>query len=232
MSCTLIIPAYNPNARLVGLVRALHAHFARILLVDDGSTRGRENIEAVRPFVSRILTHSSNRGKGAALKTAFAALEPGEDAVTADADGQHAPEDILKVAAALRDCRGGIVLGVRRTDAQAPFRSRLGNGWSCLLFRLLLGFKVSDTQTGLRGIPASIVPRLLELPGDHYDYEQVMLLETRHLPDRVHEVPIRKVYFENNAESHFRPLKDTIRNHFALLGALCRARKRLREERA
>lgn len=220
MACALIIPAYNPNGRLVALVQALRPHFARILLVDDGSSAGRDIIEAVRPLVSQVLTHPVNRGKGAALKTAFAVLQPDEDAVTADADGQHAPEDVLKVAAALKNCRGGIVLGVRRADAKAPFRSRLGNGWSRLLFRLLLGFKVSDTQTGLRGIPAPIIPRLRELPGDRYDYEQVMLLEARRLPDRVREVPIRKVYFENNAESHFRPFKDSLRNHLALIRAI------------
>ncbi len=47
-----------------------------------------------------------------------------------------------------------------------------------------------------------------------------MLLEARRLPDRVREVPIRKVYFENNAESHFRPFKDSLRNHLALIRAI------------
>ena len=225
MACALIIPAYNPNGRLPALLRAVAPHFERVILVDDGSTEGREYIEEARHLVSEVLVHPLNRGKGAALKTAFAALKSDEDAVTADADGQHAPEDILRVAAALKTCREGLVLGCRQREGATPLLSRLGNGWSRLFFRLLLGFSVSDTQTGLRGVPASLVPRLRELPGERYDYEQVMLLEARHFRDKVVEVPIKKVYFDGNAASHFRPFRDTLRNHFALLKAFFKSRR-------
>lgn len=219
MACALIIPAYNPNARLIALLQSLSPHFERIILVNDGSTSGLNYFDAAKPYISEFLTHPTNRGKGAALKTAFAALQADEDAVTADADGQHAPEDILRVAVALQTCRAGLVLGVRKSEGATPLLSRLGNGWSRLFFRLLLGFSVSDTQTGLRGIPSALIPRLRELPGERYDFEQVMLLEARHFPDKVVEVPIRKVYFDGNAESHFRPFRDTLRNHGALLKA-------------
>lgn len=217
MNCALVIPAYNPNERLVALLKAAKPHFSRIILVDDGSTEGRAFINAAHSLGVEVLTHAANRGKGAALKTAFAALRSDEDAVTADADGQHKPDDILKVSAALCSFREGLVLGVRQPGKPIPLLSRLGNGWSRLLFRLLLGYPVSDTQTGLRGIPAAFIPKLLELPGERYDYEQLMLLETRYMRDHILEIPIKTVYFDGNAGSHFRPIRDTLRNHLALL---------------
>ena len=78
--------------------------------------------------------------------------------VTADADGQHAPEDILNVARAAAAHPGALVMGARQFSEQVPLRSRLGNNATKIVMRIVAGQRLSDTQTGLRGIPARLLP--------------------------------------------------------------------------
>lgn len=209
----VLIPAYQPDRRLVDLVRRLSPYFRRIVLVDDGSTVGREFFSEVREFVEIVLVHSKNRGKGAALKTGFAYLLRGAEAadvITADADGQHRPEDILRVADAMADCPDGLTLGVRLFNGHVPFRSRFGNFITRLLFFLMTGFHVRDTQTGLRGIPASLLARIAAIPGDRYDYEMAMLADSRHHRQRPLQIPIETIYTAGNETSHFKPVLDAL----------------------
>lgn len=197
------------------LVRKLNERFARLVVVNDGSTRGLETLSAVEPLVEKLLVHPVNRGKGAALKTAFDYLGA-VDVVTADADGQHTPEDIVKVAEALKTQRRGLVLGVRAFVGKVPFRSRFGNWWMRIFFFLLTGLYVRDTQTGLRGIPAELVSRVRALEGERYEYEMVMLADAKRQAAKPVQIPIETIYLNDNAESHFSPLKDTIRIYRAL----------------
>jgi glycosyltransferase involved in cell wall biosynthesis len=197
-----------------------------VVVVDDGSARGHEAFDAVRGNVDVVLVHEVNRGKGAALRTAFAwvrdNLPRAVGVVTVDGDGQHDPEDVRRVAEKLAEGGAGLVLGVRTFAGNVPFRSKLGNLWTRGLFRLLTGLAVSDTQTGLRGIPAVLLPRLLAIPGDRYEYEIRMLEDARRHPAPPIEVPVRTIYLGGNASSHYRPLRDTFRTQLALWGALLR----------
>ena len=215
----VLIPAYNPDGRLLELVNRLRETFSRIVVVDDGSVSGGETFAQVEPLVEKVLRHPVNRGKGAAIKTGLAWLGAC-DVVTADADGQHRPEDIVRVAAALREHRGGLTLGVRAFSGHVPFRSRFGNFWTRLFFFVMTRLWVRDTQTGLRGIPAGLVARVAALPGERYEYEMAMLADARRHAMRPFEVPIATVYVENNATSHFQPFLDTVRIYRSLL-AFC-----------
>lgn len=221
-----VVPAYDPGeGRLIALVRRLRGDFTHIVVVDDGSTRGCTAFDEVGSEVDVVLRHSANRGKGAALKTAFAwvreHLPDAVGVVTVDCDGQHAPEDVLRVAEELvRAPDGGLVLGVRSFGRGVPFRSRFGNLWTRGLFRFLTGLAVSDTQTGLRGIPASLLPRVLSIPGDRYEYEIRMLADARRHPVPPREVPIRTIYLDGNSASHYRPLRDTLLTQSALWGCI------------
>ena len=211
----VLIPAYNPGAALPELVRRLSERFARIVIVDDGSVSGRDEIAAASRFAEKVLVHPENRGKGAALKTGLAYIGRA-DVVTADSDGQHTCEDIERVANALARHGGGLVLGVRSFSGRVPFRSRFGNWWTRHFFRLLTGLDVADTQTGLRGIPAALVERVAALPGERYEFEMVMLADARNHPAPPLQVPIATVYIDGNRESHFSPLADTRRIYGAL----------------
>ena len=220
MNIAVLIPAYQPDAKLVGLVEALRAEFPHVVIVDDGSTGCEETFEAIRGRVVALLVHPANRGKGAALKTGFAwireHLPDVAGVVTADADGQHAPEDIRRIAEATATRKGGIVLGVRTFEGPIPFRSRWGNGWTRILFRLLTGLAIRDTQSGLRGIPSDMLDRMLALRGDRYEYETRMLVDARRHVQPPLQIPIKTVYIEGNSSSHYRPLCDTLLTQAAL----------------
>ena len=224
----IVIPVCDPDAvRFPSLVRRLRVDFAHVVVVDDGSAEGREAFDAVRGDVDAVLVHETNRGKGAELRTAFAwaqeKLPRLAGVVTVDGDGQHDPEDVRRVAEELaREPNGGLVLGVRSFAGNVPFRSRFGNYWTRGLFRLVTGLSVSDTQTGLRGIPAALLPRLLAIPGDRYEYEIRMLADARRHPAPPREVSVRTIYLDGNASSHYRPLRDTFRTQLALWGTLFR----------
>lgn len=217
LNVTVLIPAYNPDEKLLALLPCLKERFARIVLVNDGSTSGTEIFTRAAPYVETILVHEQNRGKGAALKTGFAYIGDGSDVITADADGQHTPEDIAKVAEALKTHREGLVLGVRSFSGKVPFRSRFGNTWTRWLFFLMTGLMVRDTQTGLRGISSGLIGRVASIPGDRYEYEMAMLADARHHDEKPLQIPIETIYIEENATSHFNPLLDTIRIYRRLL---------------
>lgn len=220
-----VIPAYQPDRRLVDLVRKLSESFDGFIVVDDGSSASSTAVfqEVARLDRVALLTHSVNRGKGAALKTAFReALRRWPDAcgvVTLDADGQHLAEDVVRVADALRRQPDRMALGVRTFNGRTPFRSRLGNLWTIAEFRLLTGVTVHDTQSGLRGLPTDLLRTLVELPGDRYDFEIRMLVAAARSGKGILEIPIATVYEADNATSHFRPLADTLSTQKALFAA-------------
>ena len=213
---TILIPAYNPDEKLLALLPRLRERFRHIVLVNDGSTTGKDVFERAVPLVDAILVHEKNRGKGAALKTGFAYIGDATDVITADADGQHTPEDIAKLADGLKSHRDGLVLGVRSFSGKVPLRSRFGNWWTRWFFFLMTGLMIRDTQTGLRGIPAALVPRVAKLPGDRYEYEMTMLADAKRHPSRPLQIPIETVYLDENATSHFNPVLDAIRIYRSL----------------
>lgn len=214
MTMIVVIPAYRPDSRLFTLVDQLAERgLDEVLVVDDGSGAAFAPVfAAVEERGARVLRHERNRGKGAALRTAFDDVvrrRPGADVVTADADGQHLPDDVRAVADALRGGPADVVLGVRGFAGDVPLRSRVGNAVSALTFRLVTGVRVGDTQTGLRGFRAGTLPRLLAVRGDRFDYEFRVLLEATRWGDAIAQVPISTVYLDRNASSHFRPLHDS-----------------------
>jgi glycosyltransferase involved in cell wall biosynthesis len=159
-SIAIVIPAYKPSRALLDVVKTLAGADARpIVVVDDGSgSDSRALFDEVESFPEvRLLRHAVNLGKGAALKTAinFVLCEmPGiTGIVTADADGQHHPDDIRRVAEALAANPASLVLGCRAFGKDVPLRSKFGNVLTSAVMHALLGRKLSDTQTGLRGIP-------------------------------------------------------------------------------
>lgn len=223
LDVVVLIPVLNPGGALAELVLSLlHSPLRGVLVVDDGSGPGPDGAHdalfaALEGAGARVLRHPRNRGKGAALRSGLAEIArraPGAAVVTADADGQHLAVDVLAVARAVaaQGPRRALVLGSRRFDASTPLRSRVGNLGSTALLALLTGRRVPDTQTGLRGIGPALLPWLLAQPGDRYEYEMRILMAASRDPGiAVSQVPITTVYEENNAVSHFRPLRDSAR---------------------
>ncbi len=212
----VIIPALNPDEKLTALIDGLFSlGLGNIVIVNDGSTAGTAHIfERAQNKGCTVLTHAENLGKGAALKTAFAhflATQPGiVGCITADADGQHAPKDILTMAGTLIQNPAALIIGCRNF-AQMPPRSRFGNTVTRFVMQLFCGVHVSDTQTGLRAIPAAFMQVLLNVPGQRYEFETNMLIETKPAGFSIEEVPISTIYIGSNETSHFHPLKDSVR---------------------
>ncbi|WNM25867.1 GtrA family protein [Demequina capsici] len=213
----VLIPAYEPDERLVELVRAL-APVAPVVVVDDGSGPSYgEVFTVVEALGATLLTHPANKGKAAALRTGMSWLHdshPSQDVVCADADGQHRPDDILRVAAELArqrhdDRPAGIVLGARAFDGPVPLRSRLGNRATSALVAAATGAELTDTQTGLRAYPAALIPWAISVRGERFSYELRLLLAAGRAGIPLEEVPISTVYLDGNSSSHFRPVRDS-----------------------
>ncbi|MFZ1911970.1 MAG: bifunctional glycosyltransferase family 2/GtrA family protein [Propionicimonas sp.] len=217
----VLIPSFEPDGRLVDLVRDLVlVDGLRVLVVDDGSGPGFAGFfEAARVAGAEVLTEPVNRGKGAALRVGFAHVRdqyPGEPLVCADSDGQHTLLDILRVGAAL-DEDTDLVLGARHFTGRVPLRSRVGNQVTSAVFALVTGTRLGDTQTGLRGYPHRLLDWLLAVPGERFEYELNLLLRASREGLRIREVEIATIYLEGNSSSHFRPLRDSARIYGPLL---------------
>lgn len=214
----LVIPAYDPDEKLVRLLgEVLSGWEGPVIVVDDGSKRDSQTVFArAQQLGAVVLHHCVNLGKGRALKTAFNACltQYGSltGCVTADADGQHTAEDILRCAAELKRFPEELILGSRDfSGADVPWKSRWGNRLTCLIMRLFGGVALADTQTGLRGIPAAFMRSLMNVSGERYEFETNMLLQARRQRLKMRELPIRTVYLEQNRTSHFRPFRDGLR---------------------
>ncbi|GAA1310459.1 hypothetical protein GCM10009591_19570 [Brachybacterium tyrofermentans] len=216
----IVIPALEPGPELVELVSALRAEGTEVLVVDDGSGPDWSALfDRCVDAGARVHHESLNRGKGAALRRAFRLVHdrfPDHGVVTADADGQHTVEDIRRVQEALagveRSRADALVLGVRDFSLpEVPARSRLGNAVSSAMLALVAGVRLGDTQTGLRGIPASRLEWARMVPGDRYEYEFSMLRQAACDGLPLTSVPIATVYLDENATSHFRPVRDSLR---------------------
>ena len=128
-----------------------------------------------------------------------------------DGDNQHHVEDILACCEKLREKPDHVILGARDfSKREVPLRSRFGNVLTKGVFRFACGIRITDTQTGLRAIPARYLEAMTEIEGSRYEYETNMLLEMKARRIPFEEVPIRTIYLEENESSHFNPLKDSL----------------------
>jgi len=194
-----------------------------IVVVDDGSSDGTGR--AAERAGARVIRHAHNRGKGAALCSGFAALlELGADAaVCVDADGQHPPEEAVRLARHEAP-RSALVLGVRDlASAGAPKKNQFSNGFSNRFLSFALGRTLSDTQCGLRRYP---LPETLALGGraSGYGFEAEVILRAVRLGWQIVEVPVRVIYPpEHERVTHFHSVRDPARIVYRVLYTLATA---------
>ncbi len=214
----IIIPSYEPDEKLIGLLEELNkAHMEPVILVDDGSDRatyGHYFEEATQKYGVSVLRHAVNMGKGRALKNAFNfCLNEYPDiigVVTADSDGQHTPEDIQKCREELLSHPRDLIMGCRDFNNMGiPARSVFGNKVTSKVMAIMVGISVSDTQTGLRSVSAEFMKKLLTEKGERFEFETNMLLLAKQENVHIREVAIKTIYIEENKSSHFRPIRDS-----------------------
>lgn len=216
----IVIPARDPDERLISLHQALQNHLSENLplwIVDDGSQKTSRAVFACleqQPF-THILHHPQNRGKGAALKSAFTAILQQTGAsgcITCDCDGQHLPGDILNVLRHFICKPENLFLGSRDTTSKSvPWKSRFGNKFINRLLKKRFSLDLRDSQTGLRAIPRQLMEQSLNLDGNAYEFETQMLMLAKHCGIIITEIPIQTIYIQQNASSNFRCIRDTIK---------------------
>ena len=223
---SVVLPSLDPDEKLHAVIEGLLEYgFTDIILVNDGSKQ--ENLHyfeeeaAAHPDIIHLLHHEVNKGKGAALKNAFrwflANRPDGFGVVTVDGDNQHHPEDTRRCCEKMLET-GHMVLGCRDfTLDHVPARSRFGNQTTSAIFKIFVGMKLSDTQTGLRAIPRADLDVLTAIKGERFEYETNMLLAMKDNGIAFDEVKIRTVYIEENKSSHFHPIRDSWRIYKLIL---------------
>jgi len=216
-----LIPAYQPDGRLTGLLKELKSRGFTVITVNDGSGEEYSEIFAEASLYSAILEHTVNCGKGSALKTGLCYImntfrEP-YVVVTLDADGQHSPEDAVSVCEKAAENEDAVVIGCRNFKGNVPLRSRLGNGITGIVFALTCGKALADTQTGLRAFSHKHIGRMVNIPGDRYEYEMNVLMEYAKTGMQIIQVPIQTIYIGKNESSHFDTVKDSCRIYKEIL---------------
>lgn len=216
-----LIPSYEPDGVLITLAAALREAGFSVLIVDDGSGEGYSDIFSAAAGYGTVLRYLPNQGKGHALKTGLRWLsehaETGSVIVTLDSDGQHTVHDTLRVAQRAAERPAALTLGVRSFGAGTPIRSQFGNTVTRWVYRLASGVKVSDTQTGLRAFGVELLPFLLGIEGERYEYEMNMLLDAPRCGVPMQEVGIETIYHDNNSGSHFHTFRDSFRVYGRIL---------------
>lgn len=218
---TVLIPAYEPTDVLFQIVKSLFEQKITVVVVDDGSSSEFQILFHKLESYAHILRHSTNLGKGAALKTGLTYIErclpSTELIVTADADGQHCISDILQIAHTGTLHSDSLILGSRHFDKKVPFRSRIGNSLTCFFFFLSTGTWIDDTQTGLRAFPVSFLPNLLTISGQRYEYEMNVLLYFAKNRIKIREMTIETIYINQNITSHFNIFRDSFLIYYKII---------------
>lgn len=221
----IVIPAYQPDQNLIDLLTALRERVdTPIIIVNDGSDSRCHVIfeKAARFSGVTLLEHAVNLGKGQALKTAFnyflCHFDPQSiGVITADADGQHTPADILALTNEFCLVPHSLHLGARAFSGKVPLRSRFGNSLTKVVFRTLIRQPLQDTQTGLRAIPRHFLVQLLRTPSSGYEFELDMLIKASQQKIAIKEMEIKTIYNNENKGSHFNPILDSLKIYFVFL---------------
>ncbi|WP_233261368.1 glycosyltransferase [Vitiosangium sp. GDMCC 1.1324] len=205
-----VIPVFNHGRTVGAVVRGALEHASTVLVCDDGSTDG--SGDEAEKAGAIVLRQPTNQGKGAALRRLLeeAGRRGFRYAIALDADGQHLPEDLPKVAAATREDPGSLVIGARDLIAAgAPSSSEFGRKFSNFWVWFEAGARVDDSQSGFRAYPLPETLKLRTL-NRRYDFEVEILLQAAWAGLPLRSVPIGVIYPKDRI-SHFRPFLDNAR---------------------
>lgn len=211
----IVIPVYNHGTRISDVVHQVLLLGFPVFVVDDGSTDATPDILRTMDSLITVLTHSQNKGKGAALRTGFTAAQRSCDwAVSIDADGQHKPEDIENLLQAVQENMRSIVIGNRQGMNQdhVPWTSKFGRKFSNFWVWVSGGPMVSDSQSGFRLYPLPEVLGL-DVQARRFQYEVEVLVKAHQEGIMIVEAPVQVVYQKGVERiSHFHPWHDFVRN--------------------
>lgn len=207
----VLIPAYNAEATLRGVIEGVKGSHHDIIVVDDGSSDSTSRIGREMGVV--LLQHPGNRGKGRALRTGFTyVMEHGYEAViTLDADGQHDAAEIPRFAEVYRKQSPDIIIGSRATQFnEMPWLRCFWNRLGAKAVSRLTKTLVSDSQSGYRLIRTDVL-RDLKLTTSTYETEMELLIKACKKGYSVVNIAITGHAISDTSTSHFRPVVDTFK---------------------
>ena len=217
----VLIPAYKPDNTLTDLVLELSKNGMEIVVVNDGSGEEYAGVFESVKQTAAVVTCGRNGGKGKALKRGLKYIDSHFEKpyiiVTADADGQHRVEDIIRVARSAEENPGALTIGARTISRDMPTRNWFGNVYTKIAFLCATGKRVGDTQTGLRGFSDKALPFMLNVRGKRYEYEMNVLMWWAHSNSKIVETPILTLYEDGNKNSHFKAVLDSIRIYWEII---------------
>jgi glycosyltransferase involved in cell wall biosynthesis len=197
MKVSIVIPCYNEKDTIEKIVEAVHnarLENKEIIVVDDCSDDGTQTVlrEKVAPMVDRIINHPVNRGKGAALRSGFAAAT-GDLILVQDADLEYSPEDYPVLLEPLVSGKADAVFGSRfmggRPHRVLFFWHMVGNRFLTLLSNMFTNLNLTDVETGYKAFKASLI-KSIELEEDRFGIEPEMIAKLAQRGCRVYEVGI------------------------------------------
>lgn len=205
----VLIPAYNNAASLPAVIAGVLQFTDDIILINDGSTDGFNEVLTQYPEV-KCISYTPNKGKGWALRTGFQEAGKFFDyVITIDADGQHYPEDIPRFLHKIKDEPGSIIIGARNMEQESvPGKSSFGHKFSNFWFRVETGIKAPDTQSGFRLYPLKPLSQIRFFTRK-YEFEIEVLVRAAWKGVPITSVPVSVYYAPKETRvSHFRPFKD------------------------
>jgi len=211
MNVSLIIPAYNEANHLPHLLSSIPSIVNEVIVVDDGSTDETPSIVKANGVI--LVQHLTNRGKGVAMVSGVRKAT-GDIIVFMDADLQHYPEDIERIAIPVLEESADLSIGVRTLGSRRmmPIQRRFTNFLGNLLVFLRIQKWISDTQSGFRAVRKEYLDKM-EFKSKRYEIEIEMLIWARKLGMRIQEVPIEVKYGQE--KSHWK-----VRNLFRVFRIL------------
>ena len=197
----MVVPAYNEATVIAEVINKANKAFAKvknytidIVVVNDGSKDDTSN--EAKKGGAIVVDHILNSGAGGATLTglAYARKHKYDIAATMDADGQHAPEDVIKGIKKIDKSPSGLLIGSRLIDSEGMSKTKvLGNKGLSLITKVLFGVNVTDSQSGLRIYSRAAIEKL-DWKTTGYEFCSEMIWRAKQLGIEIEEFPIQAIY--------------------------------------
>jgi glycosyltransferase involved in cell wall biosynthesis len=221
----LLIPAYNEEKYIEGVIENSSKYKMDIIILDDGSIDSTASIvESLIPAYSpylKLIRHSKNLGKGQALITGFDYIKENNysGVITLDADGQHDTKEIINFLEVIKKEDPDLIIGDRLGNTEGmPFIRLATNVFTSWIISKIAGKKVSDVQSGYRYLKTMALKKI-KLKTKNFDTEPEIILRAGWHDMKILNVPIKTIYHDDFV-SYVNPVKDTIKFFKLVLNSL------------
>lgn len=218
---SVIIPCYNEENSILDLVEKVRnspIENMEIIVVDDYSTDNTRIIleKDVRPFVSKIIYHDVNKGKGAALRTGFMHAT-GDAVIIQDADLEYDPDEYPMLVEPIFSGKADVVYGSRflHQKRKGYLANRIANAFLTALSNIFTGEKLTDMETCYKCFKREVI-QSIDLEENRFGFEPEVTAKIAKKKIHILEVPI-SYYPRTNEEGKKIGFKDGLRSIHCIL---------------